>query len=76
MFAYNVKLQWDTCGREARTGTYFSVVKGKRIPVDGALKRKKRVLFIIIIIIIIIIINNKNKNNNNNLHTGSSLHKE
>ena len=34
------------CGREARMGTDFWVVKGKRIAVDGALKRKKRVLFL------------------------------
>ena len=34
------------CGWETRTGTDFWVVKGKRIAVDGALKRKKRVLFL------------------------------
>ena len=34
------------CGREARKGTNFWVVKGKWIVMDRALKRKKRVLFL------------------------------
>ena len=44
LFLVNVQ-SWDMCGWETRTATDFWVVKGKRIAVDGALKRKKRVLF-------------------------------
>ena len=44
-FPFWLTFSWDTCGREARTETNLWVVKGKRIPVDGTLKRKKRVLF-------------------------------
>ena len=43
LFLVNVQ-SWDTCGQEARTRTNFWVHKGKWIAVDGALKRKKRVL--------------------------------
>ena len=43
LFLVNVQ-SWDTCGREARTRTNFWVDKGKWIAVDGALKRKKRLL--------------------------------
>ena len=43
LFLVNVH-SWDTCRWEARTRTNFWVDKGKWIAVDGALKRKKRVL--------------------------------
>ena len=43
LFLVNVQSR-DMCGREARMRTNFWVDKGKWIAVDGALKRKKRVL--------------------------------
>ena len=40
-FCFWLTFSWNTCGWGPRTGTKFSVVEGRRIPVDRALKRKK-----------------------------------